>query len=49
MTMPLKRFTPMPAGVEVEAVCGLFIFVLCVASLMLFRQLFNKVYVRYQS
>lgn len=32
-----------------HAVCGLFIFVLCVASLMLFRQLFNKVYVRYQS
>jgi len=32
-----------------HAVCGLFIFVLCVASLMLFRQLFNKVYVSYQS
>jgi exosortase len=32
-----------------HAVCGVFIFVLCVASLMLFRQVFNKVYVRYQS
>ena len=32
-----------------HAICGLFIFVLCMASLMLFRQLFNKVYVRYQS
>ena len=32
-----------------HAVCGLFIFVLCMATLMLFRQLFNKVYVRYQS
>jgi exosortase len=32
-----------------HAVCGLFIFMLCVATLMLVRQLFNKVYVRYQS
>jgi exosortase len=32
-----------------HAVCGCFIFVLCLAALMLLRQLFNKVYVRYQS
>ena len=32
-----------------HAVCGGFIFVLCLATLMLFRQLFNKAYVRYQS
>jgi exosortase len=32
-----------------HAVCGVFIFLLCMATLMLFRQLFNKVYVRYQS
>jgi exosortase len=36
------------AGVP-HAVCGWFIFVLCLATLMLLRQLFNKVYVRYQS
>jgi len=32
-----------------HAVSGWFIFVLCLATLMLLRQLFNKVYVRYQS
>jgi exosortase len=32
-----------------HAVSGWFIFVLCLATLMLSRQLFNKVYVRYQS
>jgi exosortase len=32
-----------------HAVCGGLLFVLCLASLMVFRQLFNKVYVRYQS
>lgn len=32
-----------------HAVCGCFIFVLCLAALMLLRRLFNKVYVRYQS
>jgi exosortase len=36
------------AGVP-HAFSGWFIFVLCLATLMLFRQLFNKVYVRYQS
>jgi exosortase len=32
-----------------HAVCGGLLFVVCLASLMVFRQLFNKVYVRYQS
>jgi len=32
-----------------HAVSGWFIFVLCLATLMLLRQLFHKVYVRYQS
>jgi len=36
------------AGVP-HAVCGCFIFVLCLAALMLLRRLVNKVYVRYQS
>ena len=36
------------AGVP-HAISGCFIFVLCLATLMLLRQLFNKVYVRYQS
>jgi exosortase len=39
---------PLEGGVP-HAICGLFIFVLCMATLVLFRQLFNKVYVRYQS
>jgi exosortase len=32
-----------------HAVCGGLLFVFCLAGLMVFRQLFNKVYVRYQS
>jgi exosortase len=32
-----------------HAVCGWFIFLLCLATLVLLRQLFNKVYVHYQS
>jgi len=32
-----------------HAVCGWLIFVVCLATLILFRQLFNSVYVRYQS
>jgi exosortase len=32
-----------------HAVCGWFIFVLCLATLIFLRQLFNKVYVRYES
>jgi hypothetical protein len=36
------------AGVP-HAISGWFIFVLCLATLMLLRQLFNKAYVRYQS
>jgi exosortase len=39
---------PLEAGVP-HAVCGCFVFVLCLAALMLLRRLFNKVYVRYQS
>jgi len=39
---------PLETGVP-HAVCGGFIFVLCLATLMLLRRLFNKVYVRYQS
>jgi exosortase len=36
------------AGVP-HAVCGLLIFILCLATLLLLRQLVNKAYVRYQS
>jgi exosortase len=32
-----------------HTVCGVLIFVLCLATLMFFRQLFNRMYVRYQS
>jgi exosortase len=39
---------PLEAGIP-HAVCGGFIFVLCLAALMLLRRLFNKVYVYYQS
>ena len=39
---------PLDAGVP-HAVCGGFIFVLCLAVLMLLRRLFNEVYVYYQS
>jgi exosortase len=39
---------PLEAGVP-HAVSGWFIFVLCLATIMLLRQLFNKVYVHYQS
>jgi exosortase len=39
---------PLETGLP-HAVCGGFIFVLCLATLMLLRRLFNKVYVRYQS
>ncbi len=39
---------PLEAGIP-HAASGVFIFVLCLATLMLLRQLFNKVYVRYQS